>query len=69
VKFDLDDARRFQMVNDDLPSVTKNQYNAGTACPERGRPVRRSATLPPGTLGDLVQRRWHTTTRSRINVD
>lgn len=64
VKFDLwDDAYvDFKWVYNDFydfdsPSVTKSQYNLGTPCPngEGGQYCGYSATLPPGTLGNVLE--------------
>lgn len=64
VKFDLwDDASiDFKWVYNDFydfdsPSVTKAQYNAGTPCAngQGGRDCGYSATLPPGTLGNVLE--------------
>lgn len=64
VKFDLwDDASiDFKWVYNDFydfdsPSVTKSQYNLGTPCPngEGGQYCGYSATLPPGTLGNVLE--------------
>ncbi|RYG27821.1 MAG: TonB-dependent receptor, partial [Burkholderiales bacterium] len=64
VKFDLwDDAYvDFKWVYNDFydfdsPSVTKSQYNLGTPCPngEGGQYCGYSATLPSGTLGNVLE--------------